>query len=321
MNNVKVIFEALGTTASIAAFVYGLLIEWQENRKRAVIFLVGAGLIFVAVLISFFKPSVFAGNPRSATEQLSNQQQHDPDLAVKRRREWENQQLQYALSLLPEQTTSQQNRIGAYKQVQSALSTLSPDDPQDVVKLTIKATIEPFVKYPSQAATFAANGDTAAPATNGPSDPPAPPEPTEVPVNRTVMVPIAEGHYSVTLKSYKRVATSLFLYLRYKNDFPELVDLIHEAKENTMFDDVGNQYAASVASFVGALKLSEVDLLHGASINAVLRFDGISPDAKMMTALRLLTWWSSPSHPRSMISTGRRSYADFENIPISANPK
>jgi hypothetical protein len=147
---------------------------------------------------------------------------------------------------------------------------------------------------------------------------PPPQEPSEVPVGRTVMVPIAEGYYSITVKSYKRVGTSVYLYLEYKNELPESVEFIMEARGNTMFDNLGNQYAASVASFVGGLNPKQMDILRGAFANVVLRFDQVSADASVSTALRTLTWWSSPSHPRSPISMGRRSYGDFENIPIGA---
>jgi hypothetical protein len=142
-------------------------------------------------------------------------------------------------------------------------------------------------------------------------------EPNEVPVGRTVTVPIAEGYYSVTVKSYKRVGTSVYLYLQYKNDLPELVEFIMDAKGNTMSDNVGNQYAASVASFVGGLEARKTDVLRGTFANAVLRFDGVSAEAKAATGLRTLVWWSSPSHPRSTISMGRRSYGEFDNIPLS----
>jgi hypothetical protein len=147
-----------------------------------------------------------------------------------------------------------------------------------------------------------------------------PQEPTEILVGRTAPAPIAEAYCSITIKSFKRVGTSIYFYLQYKPDLSEIVEFIMDAKANTMSDNLGNQYAGSVASFVGTSNPRQTDIPRGAFANAVLRFDGVSADAAMATALQVTTWWSTPSHPRSMISRGRVSHGDFVNIPLVSVP-
>ena len=272
--------------------------EWDVQRKIEAGVIVTAISVIVAIFIAYVN--------------LENDKRKD-DIALQRLT-LENTKLSAELDQLRREPAKIQQTSQTPVESGLAQAQKEPESKEDKAPKT--QTESPPQTHDAPVSETARPTTTTSPQPT-PNPAPASPGPSEVLIGRTVTVPIAEGYYSLTIKSYKRVGTTVFLYLQYKNELPESVEFIMEAKENTLFDNLGNQYAASVAGFVGGLKPRQMEVLRGAFANAVLRFDEVSADAKMATALRTLTWWCSPSHPRSMISMGRRSYGEFENIPIN----
>lgn len=152
-----------------------------------------------------------------------------------------------------------------------------------------------------------------------------PPQPKEISlVGQQHDVPAGDGRYVAILRSYKRSGSSLYLSVGYVNQTSGDLKLSLFNRNCVLFDDSGSQYTASSANFGG--NQSETVIPPGATINALLRYDGLSMDAATARVLRISTDWRQPDR-RVSTKSGTVSHAfgfpesttaEFRDFPISS---